>query len=336
MPSRSKSANAMKSANEVWKPTASIETLKKRAQILACIRRFFEERGVMEVETQALSQYTVTDPFLVPFDCRFVGPDAAGGQTLYLQTSPEYAMKRLLAAGSGCIYQIAKAFRNEEVGRYHNPEFTMLEWYRVGFDDNALMNEIDALMQRTLSVEYCEKRSYQDAFQEFVGLDPLLATYEVLSEKLIALNMQNLLAGNLSRDDMLQLLFSEYVEPKIGQVVPCFIYDFPASQASLARINQVDSRVAHRFELYFRGVELANGFYELTDSEEQLNRFKQDNVKREALGIDTREVDERFIEALVAGLPECSGVALGVDRLIMLALDAESITEVQAFPVHIA
>lgn len=319
--------------SESWRPAATMQTLRERANILAKIRQFFSERNVMEVETQAMSQFTVTDPFLIPFETQFVGPEAAHGQTLFLQTSPEYAMKRLLAAGSGCIYQLAKAFRNEESGRFHNPEFTMLEWYRVGFDDMALMGEIEALMQAVLKVDKCDRLSYQSAFTEYVGLDPLSTTEEELCQQLIKLGMESLIESGLSRDDMLQLLFTEYVETSIGKDRPCFIYDFPASQASLARLSEADPRVAHRFELYFRGIELANGFYELTDSEEQVERFNGDNIKRKELGALEREVDVRFVAALSTGLPDCSGVALGVDRLVMLALDLKTIQEAITFPV---
>lgn len=327
-------SNNSVAGEESWKPSVSLVNLRKRAKIISEIREFFALRNVMEVDTPALSHYSVTDPFLMPFETQFVGPDAVNGKSLFLQTSPEYAMKRLLAAGSGCIYQLAKAFRNEEYGRYHNPEFTMLEWYRVGFDDVALMNEIEDLLKRILPVTCCERKSYQDAFLEFVGLDPLTAKDAELSQALIKLGMENLLTDEISRDDMLQLLFSEYVEKSIGQQVPCFIYNFPASQASLAKLVAEDPRVAHRFELYFKGVELANGFYELTDAKEQCTRFDADNQKRKRLNIEQRAVDLRFISALSSGLPECAGVALGVDRLLMLALDAKHIDEVIAFPVH--
>lgn len=319
-----------------WAPTSHIDTLRERARILNEIRRFFTHRNVMEVETPALSQCSVTDPFLIPFKTRFVGPAVASGIDLFMQTSPEYAMKRLLAAGSGCIYQISKAFRNEESGRFHNPEFTLLEWYRVGFDDVALMNEIEELIHKVLGIEQCERKTYQEAFYDYVGVDPLEATESQLTEALKTLGMESLIAGGLSRDDMLQLLFSEYVEPNIGQSYPCFIYNFPSSQAALARINATDSRVAHRFELYFKGIELANGFYELTDSAEQRKRFEKDNQKRLQLGFEEQLIDERFMSALDMGLPECSGVALGIDRLVMLALGVETIQEAIAFPIQIA
>lgn len=319
-----------------WAPTSRMDTLRERARVLNEIRRFFTCRNVMEVETPALSQYSVTDPFLIPFKTRFVGPTAANGVDLFLQTSPEYAMKRLLAAGSGCIYQISKAFRNEEAGRFHNPEFTLLEWYRVGFDDVALMNEIEELICKVLDIEQCDRKTYQEAFYDYVGIDPIEATDAQLTEGLRVLGMESLIAGGLSRDDMLQLLFSEHVEPKIGLLHPCFIYNFPASQAALARINETDSRIAHRFELYFKGIELANGFYELTDSAEQRKRFEEDNEKRKLIGYEEQLIDERFMGALDMGVPKCSGVALGIDRLVMLALGVETIQEAIAFPIQIA
>ncbi|CBJ79683.1 putative lysyl-tRNA synthetase with Class II aaRS and biotin synthetase domains [Xenorhabdus bovienii str. Jollieti] len=324
--------------NEVtdWQPSAPIANLLKRAKILAEIRRFFADRGVLEVETPTMGQATITDIHLVPFQTRFVGPGAADGLTLYLMTSPEYHMKRLLTAGSGSIYQMGRSFRNEEAGRHHNPEFTMLEWYRPHYDMYRLMNEVDDLLQQILECESAESLSYQQVFIRYLEIDPLTASKEKLREVAAKLDLSNIADQEEDRDTLLQLLFTMGVETHIGLEKPTFIYHFPASQASLAEISKEDHRVAERFEVYFKGMELANGFRELTDSHEQRLRFVQDNRKREAMGLPVMPIDERLLKALEHGMPECAGVALGVDRLIMLALGAERISEVIAFPAGIS
>ncbi|KAA1195663.1 elongation factor P--(R)-beta-lysine ligase [Photorhabdus heterorhabditis] len=316
-----------------WQPSAPIANLLKRATILAEIRRFFADRGVLEVETPAMGQSTVTDIHLFPFQTEFVGPGASDGMTLYLMTSPEYHMKRLLAAGSGSIYQLSRSFRNEEAGRYHNPEFTMLEWYRPHYDMYRLINEVDDLLQQILDCESAELLSYQQAFLRYLDIDPLSAEKEKLREVAAKLDLSNIADTEEDRDTLLQLLFTVGVEPHIGIEKPTFIYHFPASQASLAEISKEDHRVAERFEVYFKGVELANGFRELTDGDEQRQRFEQDNRKRVELGLPVRPVDENLLGALKQGMPECAGVALGVDRLVMLALGAEKLSDVIAFSV---
>ncbi|WP_075182764.1 elongation factor P--(R)-beta-lysine ligase [Pantoea sp. 1.19] len=316
-----------------WQPSAPIANLLKRAKILRDIRAFFADRGVLEVETPAMSQATVTDVHLFPFQTRFVGPGAAQGIDLYLMTSPEYHMKRLLAAGSGPIYQMGRSFRNEEAGRHHNPEFTMLEWYRPHYDMYRLMNEVDDLLQQVLDCDSAESLSYQQAFIRHLDTDPLSADKTQLRELAATLGVGDLADAEDDRDTLLQLLFMLGVEPKIGLERPTFIYHFPASQAALAEISTEDHRVAERFEVYFKGIELANGFRELTDAREQRGRFEQDNRKRAARGLPQQPVDHYLLAALAHGLPNCSGVALGVDRLVMLALQAESLSEVIAFPV---
>lgn len=316
-----------------WQPSAPIANLLKRAAIVAEIRRFFADRGVLEVETPAMSQATVTDIHLVPFTTRFVGPGAADGMTLYLMTSPEYHMKRLLAAGSGPIYQMGKSFRNEEAGRHHNPEFTMLEWYRPRYDMYRLMNEVDDFLQQVLDCETAETLSYQQAFTRHLDVDPLSADKTQLREAAAKLDLSNIADTEEDRDTLLQLLFTMGVEPHIGRDKPTFVYHFPATQASLAEISTEDHRVAERFEVYYKGVELANGFRELTDSKEQRQRFAQDNQKRSVRGLPVQPVDNHLLDALEHGMPECSGVALGVDRLIMIALGADSLSEILAFPV---
>jgi len=319
---------------ENWQPSASIANLLKRASIVAEIRRFFADRGVLEVETPTMSQATVTDIHLVPFQTQFVGPGAADGMTLYMMTSPEYHMKRLLAAGSGPIFQMCRSFRNEEAGRHHNPEFTMLEWYRPRYDMYRLMNEVDDLLQQVLDCDAAESLSYQQAFSRHLEVDPLSADKAQLREVAAKLDLSNIADQEEDRDTLLQLLFTMGVEPHIGRDKPTFVYHFPASQASLAEISTEDHRVAERFEVYYKGVELANGFRELTDGREQRQRFEQDNRKRAARGLPLRPIDENLLAALEHGLPECSGVALGVDRLIMIALGADSLADVLAFPVY--
>ncbi|WP_026959531.1 elongation factor P--(R)-beta-lysine ligase [Aliagarivorans taiwanensis] len=316
-----------------WQPSASLKNLKMRARILGDIRQFFHERGVMEVDTPSMSQACVSDVHLSSFETLLRGPAAPAGQRLYLQTSPEFHMKRLLAAGSGCIYQLAKAFRNEEAGRHHNPEFTMLEWYRINFDADKLMTEVDDLVGKVLKTPAAVRVSYRQAFFTHLGVDPIDASTEELLEASIPLGVEDLVAKETNRDTVLQLLFSLGVEPHIGQDKPCFIYHFPATQAALARICEDDPQVSERFELYYRGMELANGFYELSDAEEQAQRFAADQRYRAEVGLPEAEIDQHFLDALQAGLPDCAGVALGIDRLLILACDAEHIKDVLSFDV---
>ncbi len=316
---------------EQWQPTASVKNLLTRAKLLTEIRRFFTDRGLLEVETPVLSEFGVTDVHLATFSTEFISPFGEQSKTLWLSTSPEYHMKRLLAAGSGPIFQIGKVFRNEEAGNRHNPEFTMLEWYRPHFDMYRLINEVDDLLQQILECPPAESMSYQFAFQQYVGLDPLSADLSELVEK--AEKHQLIGAENESRDTLLQFLFSTVVEPQIGQEAPVVVYHFPASQAALAQISSEDLRVAERFEFYYKGLELANGFHELSDAREQLRRFQQDNLQREKMGLPVCVIDTRLLAALQAGIPNCSGVALGVDRVLMIAMGTESIKEVISFAI---
>ncbi len=316
-----------------WKPSAPVANLLKRAVILSKVREFFAERGVLEVETPAMSQASVTDVHLSSFQTRYTGPGTANGLMLYMMTSPEYHMKRLLAAGSGPIYQMGRSFRNEEAGRHHNPEFTMLEWYRPHYDMHQLMNEVDDLLQQILDCASAETLSYQQAFLRYLHVDPLEVDKIQLRAAAAKLEMRDIAEKEESHDKLLQLLFTFGVEPNIGHEKPAFIYHFPAAQASLAEISTEDNRVAERFEVYFKGIELVNGFRELTDSDEQLHRFEQDNLRRAALNLPQQPIDNNFLAALQQGMPASSGVALGIDRLVMLALGAEKISDVIAFPV---
>lgn len=306
--------------------------LQARAKLLATIRQFFAERDVLEVDTPAMSQASVCDIHLHPFVTQFDSPQQADAQSLYLTTSPEFHMKRLLCAGSGPIYQICKSFRNEEQGRFHNPEFTMLEWYRPDFDHHDLMSELADLIKLVLAVDDCDAISYQQAFLTHLKVDPLSAGVAELQQVAPAC-CADLAAQETDKDTLLQLLFSMAIEPEIGQQRPVFVYGFPASQAALAQINKDDARVADRFELYFQGIELANGFRELQDAEEQRTRFTEELRWRREHGLEQAPMDELFLQGLEAGLPACSGVALGIDRLLMLQQNAGTISEVIAFPV---
>ncbi|GAA4357548.1 EF-P lysine aminoacylase EpmA [Kangiella marina] len=310
-----------------WKPTSSIETLKARAMIMARVRQFFAERDILEVETPLLSQHSVTDRYMKSFQVKdFMGGDG------YLQTSPEYAMKRLLAAGSGSIYQICKAFRQDELGTRHNPEFTMLEWYVEGFDHYQLFDQVFELLnflsQKPLTLS---RFSYQEAFEQHLKINP----FTISNQDLAVLGRELLgeLPDGLERDDYLALLFEDRIEPVLGLGDEVsFIHSYPVSQAALARVDTDNPAAACRFEVYWRGVELANGFYELTDSDEQRQRFVADNQWRKENGLPKVSIDERLIAALNVGLPECAGVALGLDRLIMILLELSDLTEVVAFP----
>jgi len=314
-----------------WRPSAEIAALLRRGELLGNVRAFFAERGVMEVETPVLSAYGATDPHLDSFSTRYPGPDAAG-RVMYLQTSPEFAMKRLLAAGSGPIYQICKAFRNGEAGRLHNPEFTMLEWYRPGYDYRSLMAEVDELLRRVLNSPAATFQSYAAVFEQHLQLDPHTVTTERLRACVAehGINVSGSLGDD--RDVWLTLLWTHLIEPHLGGGRPLFVFDYPASQAMLARIRPGAPAVAERFEVYIDGVELANGFQELQDDSEQGLRFAENCRRRGESGMNLMGIDDRLLAALAHGLPFCSGVALGVDRLLMLSLGVGSLGEVLAFP----
>lgn len=313
-----------------WQPSASIENLKLRARILKQIRDFFVARDVLEVETPLMCHTSVTDPFIQSIPAYFQANPSAKEIRYYLQTSPEYAMKRLLAAGSGAIYQITKAFRQGEVGRFHNPEFTMMEWYRPGFDHHLLMDEMDELLQLVLKTPPAERKSYADLFLTYLQINPHQASVEELT---ICAQKNNLHieADITDKDTWLNLLMSHCIEPQLGQKSPCFIYDFPASQAALARIQPGNPPVASRFEVYYKGTELANGFHELQDASEQRKRFEKNLAERKQLELNELPIDELFLAGLQHGLPDCAGVALGIDRLIMLATEQQHIADVISF-----
>jgi lysyl-tRNA synthetase class 2 len=315
-----------------WQPTGSLENLRSRAEFLSQIRDFFNKKAVLEVETPLMCNGAATDPYINPIPVLYSHPDAEH-QNYYLQTSPEFAMKRLLAAGSGPIYQICKAFRRDEIGRLHNPEFSMLEWYRPGFDHHALMDEVEALLCFILGTSKAERLTYQAVFEKFVGLDPHLASTEQLKQSVLSKGI--ILSASamhmLTVDDWLDILMTHCIEPHLGFENPVMIYDFPASKAALAKMRGVDPPVAERFEVYVRGIELANGYHELTDPDIQLKRIQADCNYRKTNGHMEIPMDFRLIEALKAGLPDSAGVALGLDRLLMLKLGSHDIQEVVSF-----
>ncbi len=311
-------------------PGASLALLGARAAMLARCREFFAARGVLEVETPILAQATVTDLHMRSLESRIAGRP----RPYYLQTSPEYAMKRLLAAGSPDIYQICKVFRDGESGRLHNPEFTMLEWYRRGFDHIRLMDEVEALLGGLLAGRLGqppERISYREAFLRVLGVDPLAASLAELG----ALAARRAGASGLGdhRDTVLDLLMGTLVGPALGRDRLTLVYAYPASQAALARLLPGTPPVAARFEAYVEGLELCNGFHELTDAAEQRRRFEADLALRGARGLPQPPVDERLLAALEAGLPDCAGVAVGLDRVLMLATGCSSIAEVLTFTV---
>lgn len=311
-----------------WTPSADLPTLRARAALLAALRGFFGSRGLLEVETPLLSAHATVDRHIDSFR-------SADGR--WLHTSPEFAMKRLLCAGSGPIWQVCKVFRREESGRRHNPEFTMLEWYRPGFDHHALMGEVAELvtalaaaLDRPLAGRV-GRLSYREAFQQHLGLDPFTADIPAIRAALARAGHDAGDLGGGDRDIWLDVAMSLAVGPKLGLETPCFLYDFPASQAALSRIRRDDPPVAERFELFWRGTELANGFHELGDAAEQRQRFEAEQAWRREQGREVPPYDGNLIAALGSGLPDCAGVALGLDRLLMLLLNKASLADVLAF-----
>ena len=312
-----------------WRPTATVANLKLRAALLKKIRAFFETRGVLEVDTPALSHAGTTDRHLASF--RVENPR---GDHLYLHTSPEFPMKRLLAAGAGDIWQLCKVFRDGEAGRRHNPEFTMIEWYRLGFDQHRLMREVAELLGGLLPAAQptAEYLTYRQAFERHADFDPFSAEKPDCIRILQNSGRCVPAAGDLDKDGWLDMVAAELVYPKLGRQGLSFIYDYPASQAALARVRPGDPPVAERFEAFFNGTELANGFHELADAGEQRRRFEADCDYRRRQGLPDMPLDENLLAALQHGLPDCAGVALGFDRVLMLAAGAQSIDEVIAFP----
>jgi lysyl-tRNA synthetase class 2 len=304
--------------------------LRQRAAMLDAARGFFRERGVLEVQTPVALAATVTD-------VQIESLRLAGAPARWLQTSPEYPMKRLLAAGSGDIFQLCQVFRAGELGRLHNPEFTMLEWYRLGMGLPGIMAETAALVGALLATGArapgpAETLRYTTAFQRELGCDPLEATDVQLAQLAQAHGLAASSTSGATRDDLLDFLVATRVGPTLGRGRLTCLHHFPASQAALAQLEPTDPRTALRFELYAEGVELANGYVELANPAEQRRRFDADLAERQRRGLATPAVDERLLAALAEGLPACAGVAVGFDRVAMLALGATSIAEVMAFP----
>jgi lysyl-tRNA synthetase class 2 len=308
-----------------WQSSASIDVLKERAELLNLIRSFFVQRNVLEVDPPLLSYATVTAPFLTSFYFE--------AEKRFLQTSPEYAMKRLIANGSGDIFYCGKVFRQGEVGKRHNPEFTMLEWYRIHWNHLQLIEEINQLFQQIFGCESIETKTYHELFETYFNINPHRA--DVATLKAIALKKEWVQADmDCDRDGWLDLLITHGIEPHLGLSHPIAVTDYPASQGSLARLRQdekAQAEVAERFEIYFQGMELANGYHELTNAAEQRKRFEEDNLKRQQLNLLQIPIDEYLLQALEHGMPNCAGVAIGFDRLLMLKLRQKDISKVIPF-----
>ena len=316
--------------------TVSLEAIRLRARLYALIRQFFAERGVLEVETPVMSAAANTDPNIESFSTRFSGHVDAGARERWLRTSSEFAQKRLLAAGIGDCYELGRVFRNGEAGRRHNPEFAMLEWYRVGWNHRQLADETIALIQEALALrgEAAEVRNitYRDLFIDAIGLDPMAADEQQLRSALHGVRVND---EGLGRDDRLDLLLTHRIQPAFPAGRITVVYDYPASQCALAKVRADDPPVAERFELYVGQHEVANGYHELTDAAEQRARFERDNARRRSRGLAEMPLDENLLTAL-KGLPDCAGVALGVERLLMAMTGSEDIRNMIAFPFGVA
>ena len=322
--------------NDLWRPSASMMALKERARLLREVRAYFDARGVMEVETPILSSSATVDVYIDSFATEFCPIGHGKSQLCYLHTSPEFAMKRLLAAGSGDIYSLGRVFRNGEAGGRHNPEFTMLEWYRMGMNDQRLMDDVADLLSSVCHFREVRRCSYGELFKQYLGVNPYNATDEVLGQ-LVSKKVDAKLQG-LERSDCLDLLFAKFVEPNLGSgdsevLEGYFVYDYPATMSALARLatSRNGHPVAARFELFVNGVELANGYHELLDAQEQKKRFEKEQQKRQERGYDIYPYNKHMLAALTHGMPDCAGVAMGIDRLLMLMLGTDNINDVLAF-----
>jgi len=313
-----------------WKSGASSDTLKSRARFLKQIRDFFEKNEILEVETPSISEFPSVDLHLESFSLN----EEPGNHHHYLITSPEYHMKRLLCEGVGSIYQICKSFRKDDCGCYHNAEFTIIEWYRVGWDHWQLMNEIEQLLDNLLGCGLADRIAYSSLFQNYLDIDPFSMNYEDLirvCQKNDTVLPDYLDDPDMPRDEWLNFLMGALIEPYLGIDKPIFVFDYPSSQASLARICPENPLVSQRFELFYKGLELGNGFFELNNSQEQKRRFDKENEKRIQMNKTPLPIDHRFISALKEGLPDCAGVALGFDRIMMLALGIDDIDNMISF-----
>ena len=307
----------------------ALKAARARAGLYQKIRTFFAVRNVLEVETPLLAKHTIPDPQIPSIEARYQPDINQPAKKYYLQTSPEFAMKRLLASGFPSIYQICKAFRNDFCGRQHNPEFSMLEWYRVAFDHHDLMQEVDLFFQHILQAHPADKKTYQNIFIEQLALDPLTASINELKQCAVShnLNVSEALSGIDDKDMWLNLLMSHLIEPQLGKRAPLLLYNYPASQAALAKLDEEDPRIAQRFEVFYQGKELANGFCELNSSQVQRERFEYYQQQSQQLGLIVHALDEDFLHAL-DHMPACAGVAIGLDRLLMLKLGIDDIKAV--------
>jgi lysyl-tRNA synthetase class 2 len=327
--------------------------LERRASLLARVRQFFAARRVLEVDTPIVVNAPVTDVHIHSARVDLgAAPGVSATGPYFLHTSPEYAMKRLLAAGSGDIYQICHVVRGYERGRLHNCEFTLIEWYRTGFSLSQLMDEVDALVRELVAdtTRAHERLSYRDAFLQYLQIDPFVVDTRELASVARGFGFEGVRGGESSaddwpsrrgqdlssRDELLEFLMGTQVGPQLGRGALTFVHGYPASQAALARLDPTDPRAALRFELYCDGVELANGFHELASEPEQRARFECDRVERRRQGQPHDALDERLLAALLSGIPDCAGVAVGFDRVLMLATGANRIEDVLAFPTEIA
>ncbi|MFC6276268.1 elongation factor P--(R)-beta-lysine ligase [Psittacicella hinzii] len=309
-----------------WQSNMTRQQLKERHKIMQKIRQFFDEKGLIEVETPLLTASPVTDVHLDSFKTSYFGKD------YFLITSPEYHMKRLLACDVGPIYQICKCFRLEETSKKHNPEFTMLEWYLPNYNLQRLLDRVEELFSLFFDFEYLERYTYDFIFKKYLGFSPLEADHKLLVEQAKLYGLYA--AYKYDSDTILEFLFSTCIEPYLGKRNPVAIYNYPASQAALAQVTSEDPRTAQRTEVFFKGIELANGFYELTDWKIQQQRFLQDLNQRKSNKQEVFTPDQRLLAALEHGMPPCSGIALGLDRFIMLIMQESSIANVMSFTVE--
>ena len=319
-----------------WRPTASRARLERRAALLAQVRTFFSTRGVLEVDTPVVVNAPVTDVHIHSARVDLgAQPGSGASRPFFLHTSPEYAMKRLLAAGSGDIYQICHVVRGYERGRLHNCEFTLIEWYRIGFSLTQLMDEVEDLVRGLTgdTKRASERLTYRDAFLRELQIDPFTVSAHDLAAVTRRFGLETS-ADTASRDELLEFLMGTRIGPQLGRDALTFVQGYPASQAALARLDPTDPRAALRFELYCDGVELANGFHELASEPEQRARFERDRAERRQQGLPDDAPDERLLAALASGIPDCAGVAVGFDRVLMLATGASRIEDVLAFPTE--
>lgn len=315
-----------------WQPTASFDALRLRARLNAAVRAFFAQRGVIEVETPVMSMAGNTDPNIASFHLEFSGRTDGAPRTRWLRTSPEYPLKRLLAAGFGDCYELGRVFRDGEAGGRHNPEFTMLEWYRLGWDHRRLIEETAELVQ--VALELVDRAAtlvhvdYHTLYRDALGIDPATASVDTLRR---ALGEVVIDPAGLTRDDWLDLLMTHRLQPTFPPDQLLAVYDYPASQCALARVRADAVPVAERFELYLGPLELANGYHELADAAEQGARFDRDLQVRSERADALPPRDERLLQGLAAGFPPCAGVAMGMDRLMMALLGTGRIADVLAF-----